>query len=358
MAELDLGQVVGPPGPQGAEGPQGPQGIQGIQGEAGPAGKSAYEYAAEGGYEGTEAAFQALMGTGPWVPKAGFVPASNRNLLDNGYLLDPINQRGIVSGAAVSGYFIDRWGALGRTGGSITWTSGEGVTINGLGDSYSQIAQNLENSRFPQDAPLTLSALYDGNQIKSITLPAGSTTSGTPNNQLRLAITKGYPSSELTTVFIQCVNGITATIQAAKLEVGTEQTLARQDASGGWVLNASPPNKALELIKCMRYQQVLNSSKVNYAHFGMGLAISETEIRIVHQMQIPLRTDPTLTAAGKFKVRPNMANPPIEVSSVLGAYQSPQSIVIRALAPVTAGNWYDLRPDPDDIGRIILDANL
>ena len=95
MATLDLGKVVGPQGPQGAAGPagpagetgpQGPQGATGPQGPAGaagpagpagetgpqgvagPAGKSAYQYAQDGGYTGTEAEFQALLATGPWVP--------------------------------------------------------------------------------------------------------------------------------------------------------------------------------------------------------------------------------------------------------------------------------------------------
>ena len=51
-------------GPQGEIGPQGPKGQQGNdgpQGEPGPAGKSAYQYAVEGGYTGTEADFSALV---------------------------------------------------------------------------------------------------------------------------------------------------------------------------------------------------------------------------------------------------------------------------------------------------------
>ena len=63
----------GPQGPQGPKGEQGPQGEQGIRGEAGPAGadgaqgpagtdgKTAYQYAVEGGYTGTEAEFAAKM---------------------------------------------------------------------------------------------------------------------------------------------------------------------------------------------------------------------------------------------------------------------------------------------------------
>lgn len=59
---------IGPEGPQGKTGAAGPQGIQGIQGpqgiqgSVGPNGKSAYQYAVDGGYTGTEAEFAAILG--------------------------------------------------------------------------------------------------------------------------------------------------------------------------------------------------------------------------------------------------------------------------------------------------------
>ncbi len=67
---------TGPQGPQGPQGEQGPQGLQGETGPQGPAGadgqpgadgapgadgKSAYDYAVEGGYTGTEAEFAAKL---------------------------------------------------------------------------------------------------------------------------------------------------------------------------------------------------------------------------------------------------------------------------------------------------------
>lgn len=58
--------LTGPQGPVGDTGPQGPQGPQGIQGPAGSKGepgKSAYQAAAEGGYAGTEAEFNAILST-------------------------------------------------------------------------------------------------------------------------------------------------------------------------------------------------------------------------------------------------------------------------------------------------------
>jgi hypothetical protein len=51
----------GEQGEQGIQGEQGVQGIQGEQGEKGTDGKSAYVYAVEGGYQGTEEEFMRFM---------------------------------------------------------------------------------------------------------------------------------------------------------------------------------------------------------------------------------------------------------------------------------------------------------
>lgn len=87
---------TGPAGPQGTQGPQGlqgetgPQGIQGIQGPAGEDGKSAYTSATEGGYTGTETAFnQALASIPDKADKAVPSAANNVALLDaSGNLAD------------------------------------------------------------------------------------------------------------------------------------------------------------------------------------------------------------------------------------------------------------------------------
>lgn len=66
MAEINLGRVVGPQGPagpKGESGPQGPAGQKGDPGAQGPVGKSAYAYAVEGGYTGTEADFTTDLGS-------------------------------------------------------------------------------------------------------------------------------------------------------------------------------------------------------------------------------------------------------------------------------------------------------
>lgn len=76
----------GPQGIQGIQGPQGPegaQGPQGLQGVAGADGKSAYTSATEGGYTGTETAFnQALAAVPDKADKAVPTAAGNVAALD------------------------------------------------------------------------------------------------------------------------------------------------------------------------------------------------------------------------------------------------------------------------------------
>ncbi len=74
---IDLGLVKGPKGDPGAQGAQGERGLQGIQGPkgdpgtngapgaAGTPGKSAYQYAVDGGYTGTEAVFNGALAAVP-----------------------------------------------------------------------------------------------------------------------------------------------------------------------------------------------------------------------------------------------------------------------------------------------------
>lgn len=55
--------ATGPIGPTGATGATGPTGATGNTGPTGPTGKTAYQYAVDGGYAGTEAQFQTLLAT-------------------------------------------------------------------------------------------------------------------------------------------------------------------------------------------------------------------------------------------------------------------------------------------------------
>lgn len=83
------GQVVGFDSsgkavPQGTESLRGPAGKDGTNGTDG---KTAYQYAVDGGYTGTEAEFQVLMGTGPWLPLSGGELTGDLNLSNSQLML-------------------------------------------------------------------------------------------------------------------------------------------------------------------------------------------------------------------------------------------------------------------------------
>lgn len=71
---------TGPQGPQGEKGDTGPKGEQGPQGPDGADGKSAYQYAQDGGYTGTEAAFAERM--------AAEIPSVDSTLTKSGQAAD------------------------------------------------------------------------------------------------------------------------------------------------------------------------------------------------------------------------------------------------------------------------------
>lgn len=167
------------------------------------------------------------------------IGGSNPNLLDNWYFADPINQRGITTwyGGA---YGIDRWYL--PFGTSATVGNGHIVLNN------SCLAQKVAEHSQIVGKTVTLSVLfYDGF--------FASGTFSVPSSGI------SYARSEQPQVFydgddgtVGIYNAISTSILAVKLELGTQQTLARQE-NGVWVLNDAPPNKALEMAKCQRYFQ-------------------------------------------------------------------------------------------------------
>lgn len=80
----DTDTGVAAQGPQGETGPQGIQGPQGDTGKDGVDGKSAYQYAVDGGYTGTEAEFAALMSSPGAYPVVDMT-ADTAELLPNIY---------------------------------------------------------------------------------------------------------------------------------------------------------------------------------------------------------------------------------------------------------------------------------
>lgn len=184
------------------------------------------------------------------------VRLSNPNLLHNWYFVNPINQRGEKT-YSTDGYTIDRW-RIGRTKLSL---GPIGIGIEKTSGDNALFFQYMEE---PQVIPLsvyTFSILVDKIGLISVTaksldeIPAtytllGSTRHDNVSVEIAATTVTNGPFLQLT---IRNYGSEKITVIAAKLELGPDQTLARK-VGDEWVLNDSPPDPALELAKCQRYQ--------------------------------------------------------------------------------------------------------
>lgn len=208
---------------------------------------------------------------------------SNPNLLINSYYADKdyiVNQRGQL--AYNGGYSIDMW-RIGHSNVSLTIFDNS-IQLSASGtDNSSNVFSQVINMTQPKGQVCTLSALVKGDGVLR-NLGGGNISFSTTDFELiQLPIT----ASNITQIQIRLSSGQSAEIKAMKLELGHVQTLAHQDADGNWVLNDPPPNKALELAKCQRYQFVVGGGNNKMiGRFDVGTSSNKIFTRI----SIPLPT--------------------------------------------------------------------
>ncbi len=165
----------------------------------------------------------------------------NRNLLDNWYFANSVNQKG--QDEYGGGYGIDRWKSDGTTvlnDGSVAFSS----------NFYQKVPVEELKKRF-LGKQLTLSALYtDGTlEFGTLTVP----TQYPSSNQILFATPAGLAVALTTDGGPQIFRRqyTNKGVVAVKTEFGSHQTLAHKEGSK-WVLNEIP-DYATELAKCQRY---------------------------------------------------------------------------------------------------------
>lgn len=188
---------------------------------------------------------------------------SNPNLLDNWDFRNPINQRGEKEYSEV-GYTIDRWKL--STDNLKLSIDNDYIRIhkqNLTANPY--FSQIIENADELLGKTVTVSVLYKSNDNVRFTIYDNQTIIIPVSEDWNLAyytfILKKLCSNS--PFWLQFRSDISIEnnyfdIKAVKLELGDRQTLAHQDENGEWVLNDPPPNPALELAKCQRYQVKLD----------------------------------------------------------------------------------------------------
>lgn len=195
---------------------------------------------------------------------------SNLNLLDNWYFADPINQMGKTEYQKIW-YAIDRWYFYAGASNQHTLAVGdECITLVCGGTDNPWIRQKLEGD-FDPTQKVTLSVLAKSNEAGSqFALKLSNLEDlniGTAIKYFTFSKSNQYELFSMTIssymktaaeIIGSSISGVSISVMAVKLELGSQQTLAQQDSDGNWLLNDPPPNKALELVKCQRYLCPLN----------------------------------------------------------------------------------------------------
>lgn len=168
----------------------------------------------------------------------------NPNLLDNWYFGNPVNQRGQTSYTG-AGYGIDRWRLNGNNTIAIT---DDGVKFGYVNNNY-VADQPLE---YIADGVYTLSVLFGDNTLKYATFEV-TNGQGTGETSAYRGWVLRFGESKAHIIHIGD-DAFEFTVKAVKLELGSQQTLAHQDADGNWVLNEIP-DYGEQLARCQRYFQ-------------------------------------------------------------------------------------------------------
>ena len=183
---------------------------------------------------------------------------SNPNLLDNWYFAYPVNQRNVSGTIDAVGYFLDRWKLV---SGSVTIGS-NGIILNGT------IVQILETA---VGTDVTASALTT----------EGVVVASYDNNSKTISLT-----------------GTGQTFVAAKLELGSQQTLAHQDENGVWVLNEIP-DFGEQLRRCQRYFWRSWTGERHNQNSILGRVFGASTNRITgFSYPVEMRSKPTITIYG------------------------------------------------------------
>ena len=250
----------------------------------------------------------------------------------NWYFADPINQRGQTEYTS-AGYTIDRWSI---EAGAKLKVLEDGVVFTPNPSKYNLFVQAIENYKDLIGKQLTLSVLIEENTCTNCVLwlyggTADNLVITTMNGNDKLYSVTMTPKSNITSLrcgFQGRNSAGSVKILAVKLELGDQQTLAHQDASGSWVLNDPPPNKAQELLKCMRYQIAFDWYQENFVA-GYGETTSTTTANAFLPILTPMRTTPTISNTDGSNWACKVIGTPVKITSISVWFASKNLIGMR-----------------------------
>lgn len=279
----------------------------------------------------------------------GFSYISNPNLLDNWYFGNPVNQRGQneYTNSDSYSYGIDRWICSGIA------LSDTGITFTESGSFMDQIFEPAKKVALSGKA-VTASVLLDSGELIYGTLQYESSMSeqkyfATGNIQLVL-LTNGI-------IRLYSIGNYTAV--AAKLELGSQQTLAHKDANGNWVLNEIP-DYGEQLRRCQRYFVNFNPYKMPWFAMPPVVAANTTQAYSAVTLPVAMRAQPVVSYGGNIVLSQNDDH---AVTSILVSDDTftGNSVQLRydvSAGTLTANSLYRVQGNNDATSYIWLSADL
>lgn len=282
----------------------------------------------------------------------------NPNLLDNWYFGNPVNQRGHTEYSG-NEYTVDRW-TQGFDGTLTSTLTDDGIKIVAGNDgTYKNFEQRLLD--VPTNSTFTLSFLVDNyTSVNQIYVGIGIGQFDIKDNLISLTFKTGSSILGRKSFGIQVKIGKTATIKAAKLELGPTQTLAHLE-NGNWVLNEIPKYEDI-LSNCQRYAFNVFNPDENYEILGSGFAMDANQFFCFIPIPVTLRGKPTIKYSGVFTaVRNTGASNGIVINAMVVDHVSNNgvSIICTGTASFEVGAYYALWSIPGNTtNSLILSADL
>lgn len=291
--------------------------------------------------------------------KAETAQLCNRNLLDNWYFGRPVNQRDGYVVLPGTTYYDNTWTAVGTTTGyikidSIIPTGGAWITIGGTQYLVSAPSDSVVRGYVGAGYTVDRWKLFGSAHV--VTIEAGSITLRKPANTADFVYAQYFEGATLeflrgktATISVMDSNGnvysktllipasgmfdsdnlyigdnwwidlivmpsgdfyirfvsitkaeTTLGIQAAKLELGSQQTVAHQDADGNWVLNEIP-DYGEQLRRCQRYYyqvSYVQYQTINMAYEDTAYAFILLPLPVEMRLKNPVLTQSAPIALG------------------------------------------------------------
>nr|DAG87283.1 MAG TPA: hypothetical protein [Herelleviridae sp.] len=289
----------------------------------------------------------------------GFSYISNPNLLDNWYFGNPVNQRGQTSYVG-AGYGIDRWFA-GAPGTVVTVQSDHVSIAPPAGNYFGWINWFEADSLLGQTVTLSALCKYTGSGgaiLPYITAYIGDnqyagTTQINQTTWQCISFTLTFPTAKPSDgrfgFDVVAMQNFGVDIKAAKLELGSQQTLAHQDADGNWVLN-EVPDYGEQLRRCQRYFVRFGFPKPNYCTLGTGVVWSSKSVYISVPLPNNLRAAPAITITGYVVFRNSDTSMVRSSATRLDALGVGTVLLYFnfAASDITAGDIYEAFLEPEN----------